>query len=106
MIYAGGSFVTSDDVADALLRFVSAVPRNRRNQVVSVPGFLPDGQAGVVELLLGPNSQLMSQHEPVDYAEPDTATVVTQLRSQAESHEDTAQTTSSNTNANFDYDSL
>jgi hypothetical protein len=104
--YAGGSFVTSDEVAEELLDFVVTVPRNRRNQVVTVPGFDTEGRASVVALVLGPSSQLMSLHEAVDYSEPDTTTVVEHLRAQARSPENTALLESTNRNANFDYDAF
>lgn len=102
--YAGGTFVTSDEVADALVHFVSTVPRNRRNQVVVVPGFGPDGKPTPVALVLGPASQIMSQHEVVSYAEPETQGVAEQVRAQARSHENTARVESENGKGSLDYD--
>jgi hypothetical protein len=104
MSYAGGSFVTSDEVADALVQFVAMVPRNRRNQVVVVPGFGPDGKPTPVSLVLGPTSQIMSQQEVVSYAEPETQGVAEQVRLQARSHENTARVESSNGKGSLDYD--
>lgn len=104
MSYAGGTFVTSDEVAEALVNFVSTVPRNRRNQVVVVPEFGPEGTSTPVTLVLGPASQLMSQHEVVSYAEPETQGVAEQVRAQARSHENTARVESSNGKASLDYD--
>lgn len=102
--YAGGTFVTSDEVADALVHLVSTVPRNRRNQVVVVPGFGPDGKPTPVALVLGPASQIMSQHEVVSYAEPETQGVAEQVRAQARSHENTARVESENGKGSLDYD--
>jgi hypothetical protein len=104
MSYAGGTFVTSDDVAAALVHFVATVPRNRRNQVVVVPGFSADGESTPVALVLGPSSQIMSQHEAVSYAEPETHGVVEQVQRQASSHENTARIESANGKASLDYD--
>ena len=104
MSYSGGTFVTSDDVADALVHFVATVPRNRRNQVVVVPGFSAAGESTPVALVLGPASQIMSQHEAVSYAEPETHGVVEQVRRQASSHENTARVESANGKASLDYD--
>lgn len=104
MSYAGGTFVTSDEVADALLHFVATVPRNRRNQVVTVPGFASDGTSTPVTLVLGPASQILSQLEVVSYTEPETSGVAEQVRAQARSHENTARVESSNGRANLDYD--
>ncbi|SMG31567.1 hypothetical protein SAMN06296010_1816 [Agreia pratensis] len=104
MSYAGGTFVTSDEVADALVHFVAIVPRNRRNQVVIVPGFDAGGTPSPVALVLGPTSQIMSQHEAVSYAEPETQGVADRVREQARSHENTARIDSSNGKANLDYD--
>jgi hypothetical protein len=104
MSYVGGTFVTSDEVADALVHFVATVPRNRRNQVIVVPGFDADGTPTPVALLLGPASQIMSQHEAVSYAEPETEGVAEQVRLQARSHENTARVESTNRRASLDYD--
>jgi hypothetical protein len=104
MSYAGGTFVTSDEVADALVQFVATVPRNRRNQVLVVPGFGSDGTPTPVTLVLGPASQVMSQHEDVSYAEPETQGVADQIGVQARSHENTARVDGSNGKASLDYD--
>jgi hypothetical protein len=104
MSYAGGTFVTTDEVSDALVHFVATVPRNRRNQVVVVPGFGPDGTSTPVVLVLGPASQIMSQHEAVSYAEPETRGVAEQVRTQARSHENTARVESTGRKASLDYD--
>jgi len=104
MSYAGGTFVTSDEVADALVHFVATVPRNRRNQVVVVPGFSAEGESTPVSLVLGPTSQILSQHEAVSYAEPETHGVADEVRRQASSHENTARIESANGKASLDYD--
>ncbi|KJC65192.1 hypothetical protein TZ00_06640 [Agreia bicolorata] len=104
MSYAGGTFVTSDEVADALVHFSATVPRNRRNQVVLVPGFDADGMPTPVALVLGPSSQIMSQHEAVSYAEPETQGVAERVREQAQSHENIARIDSGHGRANLDYD--
>ncbi|KQM59071.1 hypothetical protein ASE64_06540 [Agreia sp. Leaf210] len=104
MSYAGGTFVTSDEVADALVHFAATVPRNRRNQVLVVPGFDADGAPTPVSLVLGPTSQIMSQHETVSYAEPETQGVAERVREQAQSHENTARIDSGNGKASLDYD--
>jgi hypothetical protein len=104
MSYVAGSFVTSDEVADALVQFVATVPRNRRNQVIVVPGFDAEGTSTPVVLVLGPASQIMSQHEAVSYAEPETQGVAEQVRAQARSHERTARVESTDRKASLDYD--
>jgi hypothetical protein len=104
MSYAAGTFVTTDEVADALVHFVATVPRNRRNQVIVVPEFDADGTSTPVVLVLGPASQIMSQHEAVSYAEPETQGVADRVRVQASSHEHTARVESTDRKASLDYD--
>lgn len=60
--YAGGSFVTSDEIAEALFKYAAALGIADRAATVDVPAFgIP---APGVTVLVGPASQLMA--EPVD----------------------------------------
>ncbi|CAD6003888.1 hypothetical protein [Agreia sp. COWG] len=102
--YVGGSFVTSDEVAAALLDFIAAGARSRRNQVVTVPEFIGEEHSSAVSLLLGPSSQLLSQDEPWSHAEPDTSEAVQRVRAQANVHEETARLTMLHADATFDGD--
>jgi hypothetical protein len=62
--YAGGSFVTADDIASLLLEYAAALANHDRAAAIHVPAIdLPHG-ATTIEVLVGPASQLLA--EPVD----------------------------------------
>ena len=67
--YGGGSFVTSDEIAEALLEYAAALGNADRAATVHVPtaGLSPD--VTEVTVLVGPSSQLLS--EPYDGGETD-----------------------------------
>lgn len=102
--YVGGSFVTSDEVAAALLDFIAVGFRSRRNQVVTVPGADAQGRLSPVSLLLGPSSQLLCQDEPASYAEPDTSDAAERVRAQASVHDETARSSVTYADTDFDAD--
>lgn len=62
--YAGGSFVTSDEVAEALIDYAAALANAVRAATVDVPATGLAGGHGSLQVLVGPASQLMSS--PVD----------------------------------------
>lgn len=58
--YAGGTFVTSDEVAEILLEYAAALANADRAASVEVPAAgLPTGEESM-QILVGPASQLMS----------------------------------------------
>lgn len=61
--YAGGSFLTGDDISDAVLEYAAALANRQQAASIHVPAAdLPEG-ATTIDLLVGPSSQLLS--EPV-----------------------------------------
>lgn len=62
--YAGGSVLTGDAIAAALLEYAAALARNASSATVEVPVREENGRRGVAEVLIGPASQLVSTHEP------------------------------------------
>ena len=62
--YAGGSFVTSDAVAQALLEYGAALANAARAATVHVPVVGLHGEGDNVAVLVGPASQLLA--EPYD----------------------------------------
>lgn len=72
MHYAGGYVLMADTMAKAILRYGRALAENGHFDVVAVPVFTEQGQAGVAHIFLGPSSQLFSVpvatggKEPVD----------------------------------------
>lgn len=57
--YAGGTFVTSDEIADALLDYAAALANADRATAISVPALGPDGPIEV-RILVGPASQIVT----------------------------------------------
>jgi hypothetical protein len=62
--YAGGTFVTSDDVAEVLIEYAAALANADRAASIDVPvAGLPTGEESL-QILVGPASQLMAV--PID----------------------------------------
>jgi hypothetical protein len=62
--YASESFVTSDEVADALVIFATALAQSGTSDAVSLPVIDDGGRPAVVNLVVGPASEMISV--PVD----------------------------------------
>ncbi len=62
--YAGGSVLTGDAIATALLEYASALARNASSATVEIPVREADGERGIAQVLIGPASQFVSTHEP------------------------------------------
>jgi hypothetical protein len=77
--YAGVSFLTTDGVADALLRFVAALGLRHNAETVEIPAVGDRGDMVPVQLVIGPASELVSMPETSDMDEPDTSAVITSL---------------------------
>jgi len=58
--YAGGSFLTGDSIADAVVAYADALAHNEGSDVVNFPIVHEDGTPGEVSVLIGPASQLAS----------------------------------------------
>lgn len=62
--YAGGTVLTGDDIATALLEYAAALARNSTSATVEIPVREVDGGRGIAQVLIGPASQLVSTHAP------------------------------------------
>lgn len=62
--YAGGSVLTGDVIAAALLEYAAALARNSTSVTVEIPVRETDGARGFAQVLIGPASQLVSTHAP------------------------------------------
>ena len=80
MDYVDGSFVTSDAVADALLEMVAVLGHVEEALVVHIPSIEPDGSTVVIDLVVGPASQIKARAELIDVPEPDFTREVDQLK--------------------------
>lgn len=69
VLYAGGSFDTGDEVAASVFEYARELARNVTADTVFVPARTSGGDVGIVEMLLGPTSQLLS--EPLTMAGPE-----------------------------------
>jgi hypothetical protein len=61
--YAGGSFLTGDRIADAILDYAAVLARSGQSDHVRVPGFGNGDALLTFDLVLGPASQILA--EPV-----------------------------------------
>jgi hypothetical protein len=63
ILYAGGSFLTGDDIADAVLDYAAELANAGKAAKLVVPALDLEQQPEVVSLVVGPSSQLLA--EPV-----------------------------------------
>ncbi|MEV1129987.1 hypothetical protein [Agromyces sp. NPDC049794] len=60
--YAGDQFLTGTEIADALVAYAAALGRRGSTNSVEIPVRHPeDGRRGVVNFLIGPASQLVTE---------------------------------------------
>lgn len=57
--YAGGTMLTGSQIADAVLRYASALSDAHLSMSLDVPGRTADGVNGRFQILLGPASQIL-----------------------------------------------
>jgi hypothetical protein len=62
----GSSFLTGDDVADAVLQYAWALAQYGRHDLVRVPTRREGGSMGTAALLLGPATQISSEEVVTD----------------------------------------
>jgi hypothetical protein len=58
--HSGGSIVTGDDLADAVMLYAEALGNRHETDVVDIPVLAEDGSRGRAQILIGVSSQLMS----------------------------------------------
>lgn len=62
--YAGGSFLTGDRIADAVLDYAAVLARAAQADRVRIPALGVDDSVRMLDLVVGPASQFIA--EPVD----------------------------------------
>ena len=77
--FCGESFLTTDGAADALLRLVIAFPSGHDSELLKLPAVNNDGEEMVVQIIVGPGSELISVPEESTWREPDTLEAVAYL---------------------------
>jgi len=64
--YAGGSVLTGDDIADALVRLAEALALSNKAADIQAPAMSDGGHVTDVVMLMGPASQILAEHEVFD----------------------------------------
>jgi hypothetical protein len=63
--YGNGSFVTGDAIAEAVLDYAAALANANRSEHLTVPGRDAVTGAQVVEMVIGPASQILASEEEI-----------------------------------------
>lgn len=67
--YGASHIVTTEEISEGLLAYAAALARSHSADTVRVPSLESDGQVHLVDVLIGPASQITSSdlaHESVD----------------------------------------
>ncbi|TFC04041.1 hypothetical protein [Cryobacterium sp. MDB2-33-2] len=102
--YCGGSFVTTGQVAEALVSLITTLANGHRTQTIEIPAVSDDGNLILVVLIVGPFSGLMSIPEYSPWPAPDLSDTVKHLRILAAMASDIPFSGFSDTVAILDYD--
>lgn len=78
--YGDNEVLTGDAIAESVLAYAAALGQNHTTDIVEVPTADQYGQAILVDILLGPASQIMSEPAPDDELEPENEDLVIELR--------------------------
>ena len=80
--YAGDRFLTGTEIANALVSYAAALAQRGTAGAIEIPvHHEDDGRTGVVNFLLGPASQIVTEEvEAVDYDEVHNDELVQRLR--------------------------
>ncbi|MGA7148468.1 MAG: hypothetical protein WBX17_08295 [Microbacterium sp.] len=78
--YAGGEFMTSDAIADALMQYSAALAEGHDAATIDLPIVTEDGNAGRAVFLVGPASQIVARTVTTDLPEPDDAADLEHLK--------------------------
>jgi hypothetical protein len=82
VIYAGGTFLTSDAIAEALLHYAEELANHGRAASITVPAVGSEGEIEV-QVLVGPASQLMAETAELGESsdrEPDGTAFIEDIR--------------------------
>jgi hypothetical protein len=102
--YSGGSFVTTNEVAEALVSLITILANGHRTQTIEIPALNDDGHLIRVVLIVGPLSELISIPEHSPWPTPDLADTVTYLQILTEMASDIPFSGFTETTAILDYD--
>lgn len=80
ILYSGGTVVTGDQVADAVLEYASELARQESSDTLNVPSVTEAGVLGHTQLLLGPASQFVVEEFESELDDPVDADLVESIR--------------------------
>jgi hypothetical protein len=80
VIYAGGEFMTSSAVADALMEYSAALAEGHDAATIELPIVAEDGTPGRAVFLVGPASQIVARTVDTDVSEPEDSAEVEHLK--------------------------
>jgi hypothetical protein len=83
--YAGETFLTGQALGDVVLNYARGLALKDRADTVEIPGLLEDGSPTVMELLIGPASQIVMAVVDSDHEEPKDESTVADLTRRLES---------------------
>jgi hypothetical protein len=80
IIYGGDTYLTGDEIADALLAYGRALGEDDRAELVEIPVREPDGAVVTAKFLIGPASQIVAKETPGEGPELEDPELVDRLR--------------------------
>lgn len=80
IFYAGGAFLTGDDITDALIDYSRALGAEDKADVIRIPIIGDDGLASVATFLIGPASQIATKLVRSSHDDPNDPELVQRLR--------------------------
>lgn len=83
MTYAGESFLTGDEIADAVLAYARALAERATAATIEIPIRHEDGSSSQIAILIGPASQIVAEPAAADGEELVDADLVDDLRRRA-----------------------
>lgn len=87
MSYAGDTFITGDDIADAVLAYARALAVSGAAATVEIPIYHPEKGLSEVSLLIGPASQIAAEPADIAAAEIRDEALVAQIHDEARATE-------------------
>lgn len=80
ILYSGGSVLTGNQLADAVLEYASELARQESSDTLEIPSVNEAGTAGHTQLLLGPASQFVVEEVETSVEDPLDAGLVEGIR--------------------------
>jgi hypothetical protein len=81
ILYNGGTVITGDAIAHAVLEYASELARHESSDTVDIPTVNAEGVGARAELLLGPASQFVVEPVGADQDDPTDDALVAEIES-------------------------